>query len=122
MITITFDSVVTNVPSPSSYDIAIQPQQKVAERNSNGKLTRETLPDKWVINLSWEFKDPDDFYEWFNYLKTLTREYFIIDFTAPTGNIEQIEAYVSPLSAKMINMSRGTAGWWQNLSCTFVEV
>lgn len=109
-------------PAFIAYDVDLEPQQKSAERNGGGSLMRETLPDKWKIKMEWEFATPEDFSEWFNFLKSLTRVYFMVDFPAPTGKIERAQFYISPISAKMINFSRGTAGWWKTMKCNFVEV
>lgn len=122
MMTITHNGVTKNVPAFTVYDVVYNPQQKSAERNGNGKLSRETLPDKWSINTAWEFGSPQEYYDWFNFLKGLTRDYFIVNFPAPTGNIEQAEMYIAPISATMLNFSRGSSGWWKNLKCSFVEV
>lgn len=120
--TITVATTVTTAPASTVMEITVNPQQKSAERNGNGKLVRETLPDKWGINLEWEFATPAEYYAWFNYLKSLTRINFIVNFPAPTGNIEQAEFYISPISTKLLNFSRGTTGWWKTLKCSFVEV
>lgn len=116
------DGVTTTAPASTAMDVTVNPQQKSAERNGNGKLVRETLPDKWGINLEWEFGTPEEFYTWFNYLRSLTRIYFDVKFAAPTGNVETANFYISPISAKMLTMSRGNAGWWKTLKCSFVEV
>lgn len=109
-------------PGPTAFEVTINPQQKSAERNGNGMLVRETLPDKWSISCEWEFGTPEEFYAWFNILKGLTRVNFPILFPAPTGNIETATFYISPISAKMINFSRGASGWWKTLKTSFVEV
>lgn len=122
MMEIDLNGVVKKVPAFTVYEASVNPQQKSAERNGNGKLIRETLPDKWSIKMEWEFSTPEEFYAWFNYLKGLTRVDFTVRFPAPTGNIESAVFYLSPVSARMINLSRGASGWWKNLKCSFVEV
>lgn len=122
MIKIIYGGVTTNAPAPIEFDATLSPQQKTAERNGMGTLVRETLPDKWRIDLAWEFGDMQSFYNWFKFLSTLTRVYFDVQFPAPTGEILTKTFYISPISAKMINFSRGQAGWWKNMKCTFVEV
>lgn len=122
MMKITHNGSTKDVPAFTSYEITVNPQQKSAERNGNGQLVRDTLPDKWSIQMEWEFGTPEEFYAWFNYLRGLTRVYFQVSFPAPTGRIEQAQMYVSPISAKMLNFSRGRAGWWKTLKCSFVEV
>ncbi len=122
MITITKNGVVKQAPAPITYEATVNPQQKSAERNGNGKLVRETLPDKWSIQMEWQFGTPEEFYDWFNYVRGLTRINFTVTFPAPTGTIETSEFYVSPISAKMFNFSRGVAGWWKSMKCSFVEV
>ncbi|BBI32371.1 hypothetical protein [Cohnella abietis] len=122
MMTIVRNGVTKAAPPHSLYEAILNPQQKSAERNGNGRLNRETLPDKWSINQEWEFATPQEFYDWFNYLKSLTRIDFTANFPAPTGRIETAIFYVAPISAKMINYSRGAGGWWKTLKCNFVEV
>ena len=114
--------VETSAPAFTEYEVTFNPQQKSAERNGNGKLIRETLPDKWSLQMTWEFSTPEAFYAWFSYLKALTQIDFTVKFPAPTGAIEESIFYVSPISARMLNFSRGTSGWWKSLKCTFVEV
>ncbi|MCX7924126.1 MAG: hypothetical protein N3B21_19275 [Clostridia bacterium] len=120
--TITYNSVVTNIPAPTVLEVTVNPQQKSAERNGNGRLVRDTLPDKWSVKCEWEFGTPEEFYSWFSFLKTLTRVDFDVYFPAPTGNMETATMYISPISAKLLNYSRGTSGWWKTLTCSFVEV
>ncbi len=122
MMSVVVNGVTTNVPATTVFEASLNPQQKSAERNGNGKLIRETLPDKWSLKMEWQFGTPQEFYDWFNYLKTLTRIDFTVNFPAPTGNIEQAVFYISPISATMLNYSRGQAGWWKSLKCNFVEV
>ena len=122
MIKITVDGVEKSVPAPTVFEAVLNPQQKTAERNANGRLMRETLPNKWSLSLEWEFNTPQEHYEWFAYLETLTRIDFLVQFPSPAGVMKQAEFYVSPISAKMINYSRGPAGWWKNLKCAFIEV
>lgn len=122
MMKITYGGVTKEAPAFVSYDVTYNPQQKSAERNANGKLNRDTLPDKWVINAEWEFGDPEELTEWFNFLKGLTRVDFVVEFPAPTGKIETATMYISPISAKLLNFSRGQAGWWKTMKCSFVEV
>jgi hypothetical protein len=122
MMTIVLHSVTTAAPAFTVYEVSLNPQQKSAERNGNGTLVREPLPSKWSIQMEWEFGTPEQFYAWFNYLRTLVQENFTVNFPAPTGNIEQAVFYVSPISARMLNFSRGSAGWWKTLKCSFVEV
>lgn len=122
MIDVTYNAVTTTLPATTEYEVSLNPQSKTAERNGNGRLVRETLPDKWAINMGWDFSTPEEFYDLFAYLKTLTRVDFLVDFPAPDGTTQSVECYISPISAKMINMSRGVSGWWKTLKCTFVEV
>lgn len=121
-ITLTKAGVARVAPAPTVLEVTINPQQKSAERNGNGKLVRETLPDKWSMQLEWEFGTPAEFYDWFVYLKGLTRVNFLVNFPAPTGIQEQAEFYISPISSKMLNFSRGATGWWKTLKCSFIEV
>lgn len=122
MITIVHNGVTTLAPAPTLYEVTYNTQVKSAERNANGRLVRETLPDKWNINQEWDFATPEQATAWFNFLKSLTRVDFVANFPAPTGQIEQATFYISPISARMINYSRGNAGWWKSLKCSFVEV
>lgn len=122
MMTIIHNGAVKAVPACSVFEATLNPLQKTAERNGNGKMIRETLPDKWTLKMEWEFKTPQDFYEWFNYLKALTRVDFTVQFPAPTGNLETATFYISPISATMLSMRKGTSGMWKNLKCNFVEV
>lgn len=111
-----------NAPSPTVFEPTYNPQQKSAERNANGKIVRETLPDKWSINLEWEFSSPDDFYAWFNKLKSLTRINFNVTFPAPTGADITAEFYISPISARLMHFGVGATGWWKTMKCSFIEV
>jgi hypothetical protein len=119
--TITVNSVATTVPTPSVFEVAYNTQQKSAERDNEGRLHRETLPDKWTIKLEWVFDTPELGYAWFNYLKSITRVDFTLNFPAPTGANEVATCYVSPISAKLLYYM-GASGWWRTMSCTFVEV
>lgn len=119
---VSYNGVTKNIPAFISFDVTVQPQQKSAERNSNGRLIRETLPDKWKLEMEWQFKTPEEHYDWFNYVKSLTRVDFDVTFPAPTGAMETATFYVSPITSKMLNFSRGTGGWWKSMKCTFVEV
>lgn len=109
-------------PAPVSFEVSLNTQVKSAERNGNGRLVRETLPDKWSIQLEWEFPTPEAHNSWFSHLKTLTREDFSVTFPSPTGQMLTISCYISPISANIINYSRGAAGWWKTMKCSFVEV
>jgi len=120
--TIKVNGVVKKIPPFTALDATLNPQQKSAERNGNGRLVRETLPDKWTLQMEWEFKTPEAYYEWFNFLASLTRVDFEVCFPAPTGQMETKTMYISPISAKLINFSKGTSGWWKTLKCSFVEV
>ncbi|MGF7050419.1 hypothetical protein J2T13_004957 [Paenibacillus sp. DS2015] len=122
MMKVTNGGETKKIPAFTSYEVTVQPQQKSAERNGNGKLVRETLPDKWAIQMEWEFGTPEEFYIMFNFLKGLTRVDFNVSFPAPTGKIESGVFYISPISAKLLNFSRGASGWWKTLKCSFVEV
>lgn len=122
MMTITVAGAATSVPAFTVFEATINPQQKSAARNGNGRLVRETLPDKWTLTMEWEFSNPQQFYDWCKYLSDLTRVDFKVEFPAPTGEIITTTFYISPISARMINFSKGNAGWWQNLKCKFVEV
>lgn len=122
MMTITYNGITKIIPAFTVFTASLNPQQKSAERNSNGKLLRETLPDKWTLSAEWELSTPEEYYALFNYLKGLTRVDFIVNFPAPTGSIEQATFYISPIAAKMMNFSRGLAGTWKNLKCSFIEV
>lgn len=123
MMTITKGGVQTVVPSCwTVMEPVLNTQVKAAERNGNGRMNRETLPNKWSIQMEWEFSTPEEYYAWFNYLASLTRVDFTVHFPAPTGRMEEAEMYISPISARMLNMSRGATGWWKTLKCSFVEV
>lgn len=122
MIKVILEGIEKNVPAPTVFEAVLNPQQKTAERNANGRLMRETLPDKWSLTFEWKFSTPDEYYAWFAYLETLTRVDFFVRFPSPAGVMKQAEFYVSPISAKMINYSRGEAGWWDTLKCAFIEV
>lgn len=122
MMTITHNGITKTVPAFTVYEVNLNPQQKSAERNANGRLIRETLPNKWSLKMEWEFGTPAEYYAWFNYLLGLTQVDFTVNFPAPTGGIERATFYISPISAKMLNFSKGTSGLWQNLKCSFVEV
>jgi len=112
----------TIAPGPTVFNATVNPQQKSAERNGNGTLIRETLPDKWSIDCEWEFGTPQEFYNWFNTLRTLTRINFPVSFPAPSGVIETATFYISPISCTMINFAVGASGWWKPMKCSFVEV
>jgi hypothetical protein len=119
--TITVNSIATTVPVPSAFEATYNTQQKSAERDNEGKLHRETLPDKWTLKLEWVFDTPAASYAWFNYLKSITRLDFSVNFPAPTGNNEVATFYISPITAKLLYYM-STSGWWRTMSCTFVEV
>lgn len=111
--------------APSSftaYEAVLNTQQKSAERNAKGVLVREPLPDKWSLKLEWEFATPEEFYAWFSYIKGLTQINFTVSFPAPTGLVETATFYISPISSKMLSLSRGATGWWRTLGCSFIEV
>jgi hypothetical protein len=122
MISITANGITRQVPAPAVYEVTFNPQQSSAERNGNGKLVRQTLPDKWSLQLEWRFKTPQESYDWFAYLKTLTRIDFSVTFPTPAGTIDTATFYISPISAKMLSFSGGVAGNWKDMKCTFVEV
>lgn len=122
MIEITAHGATRKAPAPTLYEATLNTQLKSGERNALGRLMREPLPDKWSLNTEWEFGTPEEFYEWFNYLRGLTQIDFGMRFAAPTGRMETATFYISPISAKMLNLSRGNTGWWRNMKCTFVEV
>ena len=122
MITVTVNGATTNAPAPSVLEVTLNTQVKSAERNGNGQLVRETLPNKWKLDMEWEFSVPADFYPWFNFLKSLTRVNFTVNFPAPTGNMEQATMYISPISAKLLFYYGGATGRWKTLKCSFVEV
>lgn len=111
----------TLLPAPVVMDVTLNPQSKSAERNGNGRLVRETLPDKWSIQLEWKFGTYQEYYNLFKFLSTLTRVNFIVKFPAPTGEMLEREFYISPISAKMLNFT-GSAGMWKSMKCSFVEV
>lgn len=114
--------VATPVPAFTNFEVTLNTQQKFAERNGNGELVREPLPDKWSLRCEWEFGTPQEYYSWFSFLKTLTKINFDIEFPAPTGEMIRATFYISPISAIMLNFSGGTTGRWKTLKCTFVEV
>ena len=122
MMTLVKSGITINVPAFTVFEATLNTQVKSAERNGDGMLLRETLPDKWSLQMEWEFKTPEEFYAWFNVLKDLTRVNFVVNFPAPTGKVEKATFYVSPISAKMLNFSRGVSGWWKTMKCNFVEV
>lgn len=122
MIKIIVDGVTKNVPPPAVFEPVLNPLQLTADRNANGRMLRQTLPDKWSLVFEWEFTTPQEFYAWFAYLKTLTRIDFIVRFPSPAGTTEQAEFYISPISARMLSFHGGTAGQWKALKCTFIEV
>ena len=113
--------VVAGVSVPEGTTTVFEPtlntQVKSAERNSDGRVLRETLPDKWTLSCEWEFPDETASKNWFNHLKSLTRVDFTLTFSAPTGTDVTSTFYISPITAKMI-----TLGYYKNLKCTFVEV
>ena len=111
-----------SAPAPILYEVTLNTQVKSAERNANGRLLREPLPDKWGIQMEWEFSTPEAHNSWFNILKGLTQEDFSVTFPAPTGQMVTSTFYISPISAKMLNFSRGNTGWWRTMKCAFVEV
>jgi len=108
--------------SINAYLATLNPQQRTAERNGNGALVRETLPDKWKVDVEWKFDKPQSYYDRFNFLKTLTRINFTVQFAAPTGAIETATMYISPISANMLQFNWGAAGMWDKLKTSFVEV
>lgn len=122
MLTIIKGGVETVSPPCSVLEVTYNTLQRTAERTANGKLVRETLPDKWTLDMEWEFATPADYYAWFVYLKGLTRINFDVRFPAPTGAMESANMYVSPISAKMLTYTRGDTGIWTTLKCSFVEV
>lgn len=123
MIEIEYNGTIWQMPAPDVFEPIYNTQVKSAQRNSNGSVVRETLPDKWTLDFLWTaFQDPNDFYEWFNVLKSLTRVDFLVRFPAPTGAEVESTFYISPISAKMLKFSGGTGGTFTNLKCKFVEV
>ncbi len=122
MIRIGIDGVYRTVPSPTLFEAKLNPQQKTAERNNNGRLLRETLPDKWTLDFEWRFGSPADHYEWFKYLRNLTRLDFEVQFPSPEGEMETSTFYISPISSKMLSYKGGVAGSWETIKCSFVEV
>jgi hypothetical protein len=122
MLTIIKSGVETVSPPCSVLEVTLNTLQRTAERTANGKLVRETLPDKWTLDMEWEFSTPDAYYAWFSYLKGLTRVDFTVRFPAPTGSMETAIMYISPISAKMLTRIRGDTGQWTTLKCSFVEV
>ena len=121
IMTIAYGGVTTDIPAPSVFNAVLNTLQKSAERNSNGTIIRETLPNKWSLELQWEFQNPQDSYDWFTFLMSLTRVDFVVNFPAPTGNIEQATCYISPISATMLGFYAANAGWWKTVKCNFVE-
>lgn len=119
---ITANGVTMNMPPFTAFEATINPQQWTAERNGNGTLIRETLPDKWSLKIEWEFGTPEEFYAWCKYLSSLTRVDFGVHFPAPTGDWVTATMYVSPISARMLSFSRGKAGRWKTIACSFMEV
>lgn len=119
---ITKNTVDKNIPPFVKMEVTFNPQQKSAQRTAAGKMAREVSTDKWKIDCEWEFSTPEEFYDWFNYLKGLTKINFNVTFPAPTGNMETAEFYIAPISATLLNYSRGTSGWWKTLKTSFVEV
>jgi len=123
MITVTVNSIATVLPSTVSYKATLNTQARSAERNANGKLVREVLPNKWSVKMEWDIKeDVQKYYDLFAYLETLTLINFDVSFPAPDGTYRTAEMYVAPLAAELLNLSQGASGWWDSLSTTFVEV
>lgn len=112
----------TPVPASITFEATLNPVQRSAERNGNGTLIRETLPNKWSIKFEWKFATPEELYPWFAFLVTLMRVDFTVVFPAPTGNTETITCYISPVTAKMLNYAQGTVGNWREMTATIVEV
>jgi len=109
------------IHDPSEFSWERQPQSSFAERNANGLLNRETLPDKQVLKCTWLFWDKDEFADLVYLLSSLTREFIQVTFPHPVGEDRTIEAYIAPISAKMLDCHRRYGARWSELKCNFIE-
>lgn len=121
--TIEYNGTVTQMPtSYKSYQVTYNTQVKSANRDDFGSLRRQPLPSKWSAAFVWQFARVEDHYNWFSFLMSLDRVNFNLTIPLPNGTISTFEAYISPISSVMINQSQGNAGWWRDVTVTFVEV
>ncbi len=109
------------LPDPAECSWELQPQSSFAERNANGLLNRETLPDKQVLNCTWLHDEIGDFPALVDYLSGLTRQFIEVGFPHPDGSTHTFTAYISPLSATMLGCQQRYGCRWTELSCSFVE-
>lgn len=111
----------SKLPTPAEFSWERQPQSSFAERNANGLLNRETLPDKQVLKCTWNFREKTEFEDLVLLLCSLTREFIEITFPHPAGGTRTIEAYISPLSARMLDYHGRYGTRWTELKCNFIE-
>jgi len=110
------------IPAPAGFDWTLEPQSATSERNANGLLNMETLPEKVKLVCTWKASDSlGDLQSMITLFRGLTRDFFEVTYPDPDGSERTIQAYLSPITCSMLNYDSGNGASWRNFKVSMIE-